>query len=358
MATSVNFTVIFDTGEAMAMTAAFDSDIASLKKTIAHQKNLQSIDNITISYDGAILTDEMKMSDIKFNEESPHLYCQLRQVSEINEINQMLDTPLIDLPKEEQQTLSIPNVTIVPNLDETNPQVTLDDQTQKSVLDVAMLDPKAITLPWTDEENEILRKKVEEMGTKWKKIQPFLPERTSNEIAIHYKKELNPTKEAKQSAWTDQEEQMLVEKVNEFGRKWSQIAPFFNRTPRAIEGHWEKIMNQGKNMSTKPWTEEEEARLVEKVTEFGTKWTHISQFFERTPKALERHWAKKMNKENKPATHESPHPWSQDEEQKLREKVNELGTNWPAISQFFNRTPGGIKLQWYRMKRRDDMSME
>ena len=43
--------------------------------------------------------------------------------------------------------------------------------TGAAFLDVSMLDPKTVSLPWTDEENELLRKKVEEMGTKWKKIQ-------------------------------------------------------------------------------------------------------------------------------------------------------------------------------------------
>jgi hypothetical protein len=336
----MNFQVNFDnTGEQVSMTTSIlTENIGSIRHSIAATRCVPESD-IVLSYNNIQLSDDMKLSELKIGDSRPEIHCQIK-----TEMNETLEQPYLDLPKEETTNLTIANMPPLPTLIDTAPTVQVED---------LLSEPKSQALPWTEQENEELRKKVAEFGTKWKKIAPYFPNRTYNEIVHHYKKELNPTKESKQVPWTEEEEQRLIEKVNELGRKWSQISTFFDRTPRAIEGRWEKIMYTGKSMSTKPWTEEEDIRLVEKVAEFGTKWTHISQFFERTPKALERHWAKKMQKENKQVPHESPQPWSEEEEQKLKEKVNELGTNWQAISQYFNRTPGGIKLQWYRMKRRD-----
>jgi transposase-like protein len=339
----MNFFVNFDnTGEQLSMVSIDPSEsIGTIRHNIAATRGVPESD-IILYLNSQQLSDDMKLSELKLEDGRLEIHCQVK-----TEINETLEQPYLDLPKEEAPNLSIANIPTLPTLDDTAPTVQVDD---------VLADNKP--MPWTEQENEELRKKVVECGTKWKKIATFFPNRTYAEIVHHYKKELNPSKEPKQAPWTEEEEQRLVEKVNELGRKWSQIATFFDRTPRAIEGHWEKIMYTGKNMSTKPWTEEEETRLVEKVAEFGTKWTHIAQFFERTPKALERHWSKKMQKENKQVPHESPQPWSEEEELKLKEKVNELGTNWQAISQYFNRTPGGIKLQWYRMKRRDGVIPE
>jgi hypothetical protein len=48
------------------------------------------------------------------------------------------------------------------------------------------LNPNLTNAPWTDQEEEILDQKVFEFGTAWNRIRPFLPGRSKNQIRHHW----------------------------------------------------------------------------------------------------------------------------------------------------------------------------
>jgi hypothetical protein len=79
---------------------------------------------------------------------------------------------------------------------------------------------------FSPEEDAQLRDLVAQYRSNWKTIAKNMPGRTArvcNERWTHY---LNPTLNKDQ--WTPAEDQLLIEKIQELGPHWAQIAKFFN----------------------------------------------------------------------------------------------------------------------------------
>lgn len=71
---------------------------------------------------------------------------------------------------------------------------------------------------------------------------------------------------------------------------WKAIASQMgNRTPRQCRERYKNYLSP--DLSTRPWSETEDAILTEKVHEIGKKWAQISQFFEgRSDVSLKNRW--------------------------------------------------------------------
>ena len=90
-------------------------------------------------------------------------------------------------------------------------------------------------------EDNLIKKLVENFGDHdWKMIAMYLPNRTPRQIRERYKNYLAP--DLKNGKWTKEEDELLKQKVNEFGQKWSLIAPFFpTRSDVNIKNHWSTL---------------------------------------------------------------------------------------------------------------------
>ena len=79
--------------------------------------------------------------------------------------------------------------------------------------------------------------------------------------------------------FTKEEDRKLVESVRIHGdNNWNKIAEvFFNRSPRQLKERWTNYLNPAVNKNE--WTEEEEELLLEKLSEFGKRWREISKYF-------------------------------------------------------------------------------
>ncbi|TYJ25136.1 hypothetical protein E1A91_A07G028400v1 [Gossypium mustelinum] len=77
---------------------------------------------------------------------------------------------------------------------------------------------------WTPEEDEILRKAVQQFkGKNWKKIAECFKDRTDVQCLHRWQKVLNP--ELVKGPWSKEEDELIIELVNKFGpKKWSTIA--------------------------------------------------------------------------------------------------------------------------------------
>jgi hypothetical protein len=98
-------------------------------------------------------------------------------------------------------------------------------------------------------------------------------------------------KSAKQ-AWTEQEDQTLLQKVQEFGpHKWSNVATFLdNRTGKQCRERWIDHLDPAVNKG--PWTKEEDRKIVKLHREYGNQWMRIVQELgtNRTANAVKNHW--------------------------------------------------------------------
>lgn len=86
-------------------------------------------------------------------------------------------------------------------------------------------------------------------------------------------------KKSHKAKFTAEEDAKLKKLVNLNGpNNWYQISlNFVNRNPRQVKERWEYYLSP--NVNNGPWTPEEDFLLVRKVNELGTKWKLIAQYF-------------------------------------------------------------------------------
>ena len=109
----------------------------------------------------------------------------------------------------------------------------------------------------------------------------------------------------KNSTFTPEEDEKLRELVSHVtGKiKWSQIAKFMpNRNAKQCRDRYNSYLCPG--LTNSSWTEEEDALLLEKLAQLGTKWKEISKFFpNRGSNNIKNRWYKFLCK-----THNLDHP--------------------------------------------------
>ena len=96
--------------------------------------------------------------------------------------------------------------------------------------------------------------------------------------------EEEPLSKRRKSPWTEDEDRTLFNLVMKQGPKqWMHIADTMNKTSgnqqtytgKACRERWNNYLDPELNRG--PWTVAEEIYLVEKVIEFGNKWSSISK---------------------------------------------------------------------------------
>lgn len=90
--------------------------------------------------------------------------------------------------------------------------------------------------------------------------------------------------------FTPEEDEVLRNLVGQFGRDWSIVAQHMpNRTPRQCRDRWKHYISP--DVVTGNWTEEEDQLLLQKVEELGNRWSTISQLFPgRTDIGVKNHY--------------------------------------------------------------------
>ena len=98
--------------------------------------------------------------------------------------------------------------------------------------------------------------------------------------------------------FTAEEDELIKRLFEEEGiRNWAEIAEKIeDRTPKQCKDRYNNYLSPGiKNL---PWTQEEDQRLLQKIQEFGHKWTKIVQFFPgRGSNNIKNRWHKVLSKE-------------------------------------------------------------
>ncbi|KAF3085558.1 hypothetical protein TWF569_005915 [Orbilia oligospora] len=98
-----------------------------------------------------------------------------------------------------------------------------------------------------------------------------------------------PKRSRTNTAWTQQEEQLLKQ-MRDQGSTWSEIAKSFpSRTEGSVKKHWYKDMHWAE------FKEEESAQLLAAIKEYdANKWKFIGQKLGKPAKACEAHWKEKL----------------------------------------------------------------
>ena len=98
-------------------------------------------------------------------------------------------------------------------------------------------------------------------------------------IAITKRANVQVPKSTLKIKFTDEEDAKLLRLVQEFGSKdWIKISQMMEtRNPRQCRERWNNYVNPA--LRTDPWTPEEDMILERKFAEFGPRWNKISKFF-------------------------------------------------------------------------------
>lgn len=120
-------------------------------------------------------------------------------------------------------------------------------------------------LKFSREEDEMLKMFVSKLGAKkWRLISSLMPGRTQKQCRDRYMNYLAPG--FIRTEWTNEEDDLLLEKYHLYGSRWSQIRQFFpNRTSNDIKNRFNYTISRKLNLITLPDTHEDTSAGVEKT---------------------------------------------------------------------------------------------
>jgi myb proto-oncogene protein len=165
-------------------------------------------------------------------------------------------------------------------------------------------DPDAPTTKrWTKNQDAALRESVRIHGEKnWKAIAELVPGRNHAQCLQRWRKVLKPG--LVKGHWSFEEDQVLEFLVTQGCHNWGQIAERIpGRTPKQCRERWKNHLDPSINKG--PYTEEEDAIILEAQERMGNKWSQISQLLKgRTEDSVKIRWKSlKQNPAKAAASH-------------------------------------------------------
>ncbi|TFK93537.1 hypothetical protein K466DRAFT_537804 [Polyporus arcularius HHB13444] len=148
---------------------------------------------------------------------------------------------------------------------------------------------RGVGKPWTTQEDNLLIQAVAIHGENdnWKAVATLVPGRTNKACRKRWLHSLSPN--VKKTAWTPEEDQLLLSLYATHGTKWSVIA---RRIPGRTDDACSKRYREALDPSLKrdDWTYDEDVKLLEVYARLGGKWGLIGQELNRSGLGCRNRW--------------------------------------------------------------------
>eukprot|EP01038_Epipyxis_sp_PR26KG_P006284 gene6284-8652_t len=143
-----------------------------------------------------------------------------------------------------------------------------------------------------------------------------------------------------QRIWNKEDDELLRKLVNQYGRKWTIIAEFMNRSPEDVMLRFDfKITHR----RTGPWSKDEDSKLVNLVNQIGPKWSKVGEIIGRSGTQCALRYKLSLDPRLKWKL------WSPDEDKQLVSLRNESGYNWRMISATLDRSPPSCRYRYLKL---------
>jgi hypothetical protein len=228
---------------------------------------------------------------------------------------------------------------------------------------VESLHPAIISGRWTADEDAILIEAVAELGVDWIGVSALVPSRTNIQCCYRWHKYLRKRttvcagnwtrKEDGASAgtsracarvppqiWKPEDDAKLTRAVKTLGKDWvADAAVVPNRTNIQCRSRWAETLDPGMNSGR--WTSEEDAMLIEAVTEHGSRWAAVAAMVPgRTTTQCHSRWVPYLGPTIVGTINKGF--WKSGEDTTLIDAVNTFGENWVRVAAL---VPGRTNIQ-------------
>ncbi|KAG2117932.1 uncharacterized protein F5147DRAFT_566041 [Suillus discolor] len=153
--------------------------------------------------------------------------------------------------------------------------------------------------PWTAQEDRLLASAVAVHGESdnWKAVAHCVPERSNKACrkASRWLHSLSPN--VKKSAWTPEEDHLLLELYEVHSTKWSVIARHIpGRTDDACSKRYREALDP--SLRRDEWSKEEDDRLFDAYSRLAGRWGQVGQELQRSGLACRNRWRLLERKRN------------------------------------------------------------